>query len=373
MRSVGAILMITLAAAPRVASASDAEELIRQGVSLRRTGDDAGALRRFEQAYQLDHGSRALAQMGLAEQALGRWSAAHDHLQQALDDGRDPWIKKSAATLRQALDVVSDHVGYLEVLGGSADAEVRIDGVPRGRLPLSHALTVSAGTLTVELVAPKFNPVQRTTVVRPRQTVRESFDPLVATFVGGGATRSTSTAADGGGPEVTSARARPVATAPAEPAARPVAVDASPGGGGIEKKKATDSGDTTAPGAFRPALKWIAWGAGAAALGLGIVGMVRQNQAGNDFDAGCGVGPGQTVVPLAGSTRTAGDCRGLKDRVDSNYRLELIGYVTAGALAAAGLVLWLTEPSAGGHESPAPACSPAATVGGAQLGCALRF
>jgi len=376
MRWLGAILMMTAIAVPRAAQASEADELIRQGVSLRRTGDDAGALRRFEQAYQLEHGSRALAQVGLAEQALGRWSSAYDHLQQALDDGRDPWIKKSAAPLRQALDLVSDHVGHLEVLGGSPDAEVRIDGVTRGKLPLSRALTVSAGTVTVELVAPKFIPVQRTTVVRARQTVRESFDPMVATFVANGGPR-----ADAAGPETknpgtrSAASVSPAPPPPAQPEARPVPVDTSAGGAPpvVEKQKEKDSADATAPSSFRPALKWIAWGTGAAALGLGIVGMVRQNQAGNDFDAGCGVGPGQTVTPLPGSSRTASDCRGFKDRVDSNFRLELIGYVTAGALAAAGLVLWLTEPSAHGGESAALACSPGVTAGGAQLGCALRF
>jgi|GEM_PF-298232 len=379
MRWVAAILMIlmmTAVAAPRAARASEADELIRQGVALRRTGDDAGALRRFEQAYQLEHGSRALAQIGLAEQALGRWSSAYDHLQQALEDGRDPWIKKSAATLHQALDLVSDHVGHLEVLGGSPDAEVRIDGVARGKLPLARALTVSAGTVTVELVAPRFIPVQRTTVVRARQTVRESFDPLVATFVANAGPRPAG--ADAPPPEGRHAAPRPASPAPPPPAeaeARPVPVEPPRGSVPpvVEKQKDKDSADAPGSSSFRPALKWIAWGTGAAALGLGIVGMVRQDHAGNDFDASCGVGPGQTVVPLPGSNRSASDCRGFKDRVDSNYRLELIGYVAAGALAVTGLVLWLTEPSARGGESAALACSPGVTVGGAQLGCALRF
>jgi hypothetical protein len=388
VRLAAAVLIMMAFASPRLARASEADELIRQGVTLRRSGDDVAALKRFEQAFQLEHSSRALAQIGLAEQALGRWAASYEHLQQALEDTRDPWIKKSRATLRQALDVVSDHVGQLEVLGGSPDAEVRIDGVPRGRLPLVRALAVSSGTVTDELVAPRFVPVQRTTVVRARQTVRESFDALVPVFTGAsGTATSPAPSADGAAlpaaapPPARSAAgaALPAAAPPrlaasspaALPPAAPVAADPSPNGapGAVEKAKA----DQSPPSSFRPKVKWIVWGAGGAALAAGIVGMVRQNQAGDDFDAGCAVGSGQTVMPLPGSTRTASDCRSLKDRVDSNYRLELIGYVTAGALAAAGLVLWLTEPAASGGEATALACSPGLTARGPQLGCALTF
>ena len=355
-RFTAALLIVGSFAFAGGAQATDADDLIRQGVGLRRSGDDAGALKRFEQAFHLDHSSRALAQIGMAEQALGRWAAAYEHLEQSLEDTRDPWINKSRATLRDALALVSDHVGQLEVLGGSPQADVRIDGSPRGKLPLARPIPVSAGTVTIELVAPRFVPVQRTTVVRAHQTVRESFDALVPVLVTQPVPEPSA---------VATPLARPVPAVPARtPPATSEPAPAEP------EKPVTDQ---PARGSFRPALKWIAWGAGAAALGIGIAGMVRQDQAGNDFDQGCGVGPAQTVTPLPGSTRTAGDCRSLKDRVDSNYRLELIGYVTAGALVAAGLVSWLTEPTADGGQPMALACSPGAVARGASFGCALRF
>src|SRR5689334_23114675 len=116
---VGLLLLavaITLAG-PAAGAAQDADELIKQGNVLRRKGDDTAALEKFEQAYELDKRPRSLAQMGLAEQALGRWVRAYEHLTQALADKGDPWIAKNLAPLGEALKTASEHVGQLEILG----------------------------------------------------------------------------------------------------------------------------------------------------------------------------------------------------------------------------------------------------------------
>src|SRR4051812_29586201 len=97
-----------------VAEAADYESLMRDAVGLRRAGDDAGALKLFEQAYALNKTPKALAQIGIAEQALGRWSAARKHLGQALESGDDPWIKKNRAAINKSLDIIAAHVGQLE-------------------------------------------------------------------------------------------------------------------------------------------------------------------------------------------------------------------------------------------------------------------
>lgn len=343
-----------LSVSPGTARAASADELIRQGVALRRSGDDAGALRKFEQAFHIDHGSKAMAQMGLAEQALGRWADASEHLQRALDDAGDPWIAKSRVILRQSLDHVNQHVGQLEILGGTAGAEVLIDGRSRGELPLPRFLAVSAGTITIELKAPSLVPVQRTIVVQARQSVRESFDPLVPVLP-----RSEP-------PPPTPAVAVAVPVSPT-PVARP------PEAPFVPAKTAPDREEDSS---FRPKLKWVTWGAGAAALTVGIFGLVRQTQAANDFDGGCAVDSGNEVVVPPGSSESVSACRSLKDRVDSNYRIEVIGLVGAGVLAAAGLVLWLTEPAPvhEGAGASALACGPGLTAGhGPSLNCGLRF
>ena len=128
-RAVAAVVVLFLAVigASRAAAATDADKLIREGVDLRRGGDDVGALQKFQRAFEVAPSPRATAQMGLAEQALGRWVTAYEHLHRALDATNDAWIKKSRPALEEALNHVNDHVGQVEILGGSPGAEVRIE------------------------------------------------------------------------------------------------------------------------------------------------------------------------------------------------------------------------------------------------------
>src|SRR5688572_21173040 len=115
------VVLVATVAVPSAAASASADELIKEGVALRRQGNDLGALQRFEQAFQIESSPRALAQIGLAEQALGRWVAAHEHLTQALDSKADAWIVKNRRAITDALAVVGEHVGRLEILGASPD------------------------------------------------------------------------------------------------------------------------------------------------------------------------------------------------------------------------------------------------------------
>ena len=361
----------------QAAVASDADQLIREGVDLRRGGDDAAALQRFQRAFQMEPSPRATAQMGLAEQALGRWVSAHEHLRAALDAATDTWVVKSQGTLREALNHVGDHVGQIEILGGSVGAEVRINGSPRGRLPLSRAILAPSGTVTIDLSAPGFVAVQRTTAVHARETIRETFDVLVPATVGGNLAAPDGVQAIPGWPGLgekpaTDAIASQSAGAPAGsiPASVPRGTAAA-----AEKDPQGEAVRGDREGSLRPQAKWLAWGLGTASLAVGTVGWIRQDQAGNDFAGGCGVDQGR-VVTSPGSIRTVADCQDLKSKVDSNYHLELIGLIGASVLAVAGLALWLTEPgpAGGGAEAGALSCVPEVTATRApRLGCRLIF
>lgn len=362
-----------LSASNAIAAAADADELIREGVTLRRGGEDAAALLRFQQAFQIKETPRALAQIGLAEQALGRWASAYEHLHGALDAASDPWIKKNGGLIVEALNHVNEHVGQVEILGGSPDAEVRIDGLGRGKLPLTHPITVPTGTVTIELVAPGFLSAQRITVVRARETIRESFDrllPLPAqeklSKPGDVRTQTASAAAGPPGNATTGGPTNSTAPLPPPGTTAEQASTAEP------ERMSRDQGGSRA-GSFRSNAKWIVWGVGAVALGVGIFGAVRQNQVGDDFSNGCGVDPQHNVV-TTGSNKTLDACRTLKGSLDSNYRIEIGGLVATGVLAAAGLLLWLTEPVATRTETTALSCSPGITTGhGPSLACSLTF
>src|SRR5260221_25029 len=88
-----ALCVAWLANLPR-AAAQDADAFIKQGIALRRALKEQEALTAFRRAYELAPSPRAVAQIGLAEQALGRWADAEAHLLTALEAVSDPWIDK---------------------------------------------------------------------------------------------------------------------------------------------------------------------------------------------------------------------------------------------------------------------------------------
>src|SRR5262245_14916190 len=93
-------LVSLLVAAAQVAfvspiAAQDAgDDSIARGVALRRQGRNAEALAEFQKAYARDPSPRALAQIALAQQALGNWVVAETGLVDALAARNDPWIQR---------------------------------------------------------------------------------------------------------------------------------------------------------------------------------------------------------------------------------------------------------------------------------------
>jgi hypothetical protein len=161
----------TLAAAPAAAQ-TPADAAISRGVALRREGRDEAALRVFQLAWRTSGAPRALAQVALAEQALGQWVDAEAHLVEALAL-RDPWVLAHLPVLQSALAEIRLHVGRLDVGGGPPDAEVVIDGAVVGSLPLAAMLHVPTGSLTFTVRREGYIPVTRTVQVDARFPLRE--------------------------------------------------------------------------------------------------------------------------------------------------------------------------------------------------------
>ena len=180
-----------MAAPPAEVAAASEDELIDRGIALREARNDAAALEAFRQAYDLKKGARALAQMALAEQALGHWVPAEVDLGQAISRAGDPWIARNGALLRQALDEIQGHLGTLELTGGPAGAEVFVNGASAGTLPLPKPLRVPAGDATLEVRAANYLPSARTVVVPRRGVIRET-----AVLVAAAAIPSAAPAAD---------------------------------------------------------------------------------------------------------------------------------------------------------------------------------
>jgi PEGA domain len=189
-------LLAGAAAAPPASAAADSvEEMITRGVQLRRGGDDEGAAREFQKAYDQSHSPRAAAQLGLAEQALGRWADADTHVAEALSTTGDPWVEKNRGVLNGALGIIKGHIGRIEISASVPGALVSINGRPAGAVPLPGAVKVSAGTSVVRAEAPGYAPAAREIKVGAGEYV-----PVMLTLDPVGATGAAAGGPAGGGP-----------------------------------------------------------------------------------------------------------------------------------------------------------------------------
>jgi len=134
-------------------SSEEVEMLVQRGLRLRKAGDDAGALPEFQKAYQLAANPRTAAQLGLVEQALGRWDEAEGHLTIAIRSTGDPWVEKHRESLQSAMVIVRGHIGSVQIAGEPSGAEAYVNGRLVGRLPMNQPITVIAGEVDIELRA----------------------------------------------------------------------------------------------------------------------------------------------------------------------------------------------------------------------------
>ena len=149
MRSL--VILAILLSIPTLVHAQSSAELIEQGVALREEGRDEEALARFEAAYQDLGSGEALAQIALAEQALGRLVESEAHLMSALAETADRFVRRNRAALENALEEVRSGLGDLELHGGPPGAEVWIGDISRGILPFAAPIRVPLGSVRVEI------------------------------------------------------------------------------------------------------------------------------------------------------------------------------------------------------------------------------
>ncbi len=156
---------LTVASSSAVAQRRSADP-IEQGIALREQGRDEEALRLFQQVFDESGSPRALAQVALAEQALGRFVEAEAHLQEALARGDDPFIRRNREPLEGALEEIRLRCGDLTVEGGVPGAEILIADVAVGVLPLDAPVRVVAGSVAIEVRAPGYERFIDTVIVR---------------------------------------------------------------------------------------------------------------------------------------------------------------------------------------------------------------
>jgi hypothetical protein len=325
------VLALGVGLAPMAACAQtpEVERLLRHGIELRQLGNNEAALADFQRAHELGNTPRTLAQVALAEQALGRWVDAETHLREALRAGDDAWISRNRAALDGALGVITQHVGQVMVTCDVRGAALTIGGRPAGVLPLVAPLRVDAGEIEVVARAYGHTASQRVTVnagetaqvilrIAPQHQERE---PL--------------------------ASQEPAVVAP------PVPVDSAR--------------EASRPGSAQRALGWVSLVGGVVGLGVGVGGTVLREGAAQSYndDATC---PGDNAPSFVRQSTT---CEGHLSNVSLGGTLQLAGLIGGGALSLTGIILLATAPSGDGRASASVQCG----VGPGDVGvsCGGRF
>jgi hypothetical protein len=347
--AVAAVLSAAALASPARADSRDdaeAEAAIKRGVDLRRHAKDQEALEEFRKAYAAVKSARALAQIGLAEQALGRWVDAENDLGEAMASKNDPWIRKNLTTLNGAVDVIRKHLGSLDVIG-PAGAELLVDGHTAGKLPLAKPARVPIGSLTIELKKEGFFAATRPVSIGAGELTRESVDlqPLPA------------------------APPRPVVEVPPKPPEIPGDRGGEAGGGNKHPPEVPPASG----GGVARTLAWIAAGGAVIGAGVGVAELLILRSKESDITNNmCKIfGDGTASTPQCANLATSRD----QARVGS-----IIAFSAAGALAITSTILFLTSsssssPTAALRLSPHPGtmlvCAPSLLTPGAA--CQLRF
>lgn len=268
------------------------DELIAQGVQLRREHRDAEALLEFRRAYQLRATPRALAQIGLAEQALGSWVQAEADLSQALAAKDDEWIRAHADVLREAVAFLATKLAWVSVRG-EAGAVVLLNGERVGSLPM-QPLRVVAGTIRLEVRS------------AGRLPVFDVFEANAGALV----------------VQHVQFAAPPKETSPRPAAATP----AKTGGESNTEPRATAS--------------MLGWGSLGAASGFLVAGLVAQ--ALHERSAGIYNDDGRCLYGALSRDERCGEYRG---QADAEQAIAIGGYVGAAVFGAVSAVLFLTAPS----------------------------
>ncbi len=346
LAAIGAVAAWPARSARAATAAEQAEALIRQGVQLRSQDQTARALPIFEKAYSISPTPRPAAQLGLCELELGHYAEAERHLSEALAKPDHPWIAKNRPVLERQLETARANVGELALTVSPAGADVSLNGKLLEQDQLGAAIRLDKGPVDVVVRAPGYAPAHETITIASGKREVRTF-----TLVAEGAS--------------VAATAAPAVV----PAAPPVAPGASIG---LEPAPSAPPGHTD----NKRIAAWITGGAAAGALVFGTVEAFNAASRRDDFNNHTAT-YGKVVVQDCGTSNLSAACKPLKDAYDQAITLSVVGFVTAGVLAATSSVLFVLSSS--GHagtpeetgSTRALTCVPDVRTLG--FGCALRF
>jgi len=311
--SLAAALLLVSSGA--LAQSPELDAQVQHGIALRESNQADAAVEHLRTLWERSRYPRALAQLAVTEQTLGRWADADRHFREVLAMTTHTWVVQNRARVEQSLATVAEHIGELEVTGVPPGTELWINDQRVATLPTAAPLRLAVGTHTLELRAEGFETSRRTVVLAARQLTREA-----AVLVRQG-------------------RSMPVAPNRTDPTV-------------ITPRD---------PGSAQRVAGWVALGLAAVGGAVGVTGMVLRTAVFDDLNGTCY----PRGVPLTSSQ----PCIDQTQRVSNMALMAGIGFGAAGAFALSSLVLLVTAPPRERAAGARVRCAPGLT----SVQCAVTF
>jgi hypothetical protein len=320
------------AAAHPAFAQEEPETLIKQGVDMRKQGDDIKAHGYFQRAYDIARTPRSAAQLGLSDLSVDDNLAAEQHLTEALASS-DPWIAKNRDLLQKSRDKARSRLGRVAVGQAPADATVEVAGRAAVPLPADRTIWIPPNGAELRFAAPGHKPFTTSVTVAAGASATLEVDlPALPAAPGAGPTE--------GAPAAPSLQPGPAREAPPEQAGRP----------------------------WQKTAAWVSGGVGVALLGMGITSHVLYASKIDEFNSYAAPNSSHQC-DKAMTDNGGGNCTSLLNSANTRLTFAVIGYAAGGAALAGALIFALTAPSAhaAGSDTTA-ACSP---NGGKGISCGL--
>jgi hypothetical protein len=186
-RSTTLLLIAALLAAPATVHAqadstapgqSDTEEARRRfqrGVDLYREGSFDAALAEFNKAYELAPNYRVLYNQAQVQTERHDYLASLKLLDQYLRDGAAEITPERREQVEQEIKALKGRIAEVTVVANVDGAEVLVDGVPSGELPLKAPLVLNSGVRRFQVRKDGYDTSTRAMTIAGGEALRVDF------------------------------------------------------------------------------------------------------------------------------------------------------------------------------------------------------
>jgi hypothetical protein len=169
-------------APPAKQDLEDARKHYESGLDLYSKEAYEAALVEFERAYQLAPTYRILYNTGLIYQARNDFVAAITAFQRYLSEGGAEVPAARRTEVEGYIAKLNTLVAKVEVTSHVDGADVSLDDIPQGKIPLGHPLFVNPGRRKITVSRPGFSPAIQVVTVVPGDVANVALEPHALTI-----------------------------------------------------------------------------------------------------------------------------------------------------------------------------------------------